>query len=73
MDVNTAQKPGSRERLMLSNTHKRRLLLLLAVHKTMKVSRYYTLTLKIKTAMFAETSDNFQYSTPHIPEGRSFS
>jgi hypothetical protein len=32
----------------------------------------HTFTLKIVTAMFAETSDNYQRSTRPIPENRSY-
>jgi hypothetical protein len=36
-----------------------------------KRPNHYTFTLKMATAMFAETLDNFQHSTRLIPEGRS--
>jgi hypothetical protein len=40
--------------------------------RLLNTPNHYTFTLKMATAMFAETLDNFQYSTRLNPESRSY-
>jgi hypothetical protein len=46
-------------------------LLLPYLHKAFQYSKPCAFTLKMANAFFAETLDNFQHSTQHIPESRS--
>jgi hypothetical protein len=60
---------GAEERARSSIPTRRQLL---ALYRASKKSNYYILTLKMATEMSAKTLDNFQHSTPLIPESRSY-